>query len=98
MISFQFQSFDFDLSWNINNQFQVCQWSLWGQGLVGQYLLFIFLYSLPLPISEREREREKERCRTQWEKEKEEEEESTTQQKKKKKKHFENFTEIEENH
>ena len=60
MISFQFQSFDFDLSWNINNQFQVCQWSLWGQGLVGQYPLFIFLYSLPLPISEREREREKE--------------------------------------
>ena len=60
MISFQFQSFDFDLSWNINNQFQVCQWSLWGQGLVGQYPLFIFLYSLPLPISERERERERE--------------------------------------
>ena len=97
MISFQFQSFDFDLSWNINNQFQVCQWSLWGQGLVGQYPLFIFLYSLPLPISERERERERKRGAEPSGRRKRRKRRNQ-QPKKKKKKHFENFTEIEENH
>ena len=91
MISFQFQSFDFDLSWNINNQFQLCQWSLWGQGLVGQYPLFIFLYSLPLPISEREREVPNPVGEGKGGR-------GGINNPKKKKKHFENFTEIEENH